>query len=518
MSTTVRRWAGSLVGFGRAAGRRIAAVTGPVRRHRGTRRTGRAVVILVATLAGLVGGMLLAGPSSGDVGPFEAKFALTPAWSGGTDVQLPPLGAVWFDSHYGPVRLTVRLDSLDQNRTLALASSPDALAEASRTVVDDVRSGIIHAVIRHVVAGLLGALLVAVFVLRTPRRVAVSAGLAVAVMAATATVAVTTFRPESVEEPTYRGLLTNAPAVIGDAQEITSQFGRYRDQLQRLVNNVSKLYGTVSTLPAYQPTAGTVRVLHISDLHLNPVAWPLVTAVVRQYAIDVVIDTGDINDWGSPPESAYVDAIGDLGVPYVYVQGNHDSQLTATAVARQPNAVVLDDQIATVNGLTIAGIGDPRFTPDKRDADAEEPDADPVRESGRQLATTVTAAGVPVHLALVHDPVAAEPLNGVVPLVLAGHHHERKVSTMEQLPDRPATRLMVQGSTGGAGLRGLENEEPTSLQMSILYFGPQQALGAYDEITIGGTGRTDVTIQRKILDPEDQPQPSPSGTPSSSPR
>ena len=140
-----------------------------------------------------------------------------------------------------------------------------------------------------------------------------------------------------------------------------------------------------------------------------------------------------------------------------------------------------------------------------------------MRTSGQHLAATIATTGVPVHLAIVHDPVAAEPLNGVVPLVLAGHRHQREVTVMDRRPGKPATRLMIEGSTGGAGLRGLEKDEPTSLQMSILYFGPQRVLRAYDDITIGGTGRTDVTIQRQVLNP-DQPQPGPSLSPSGSPR
>jgi protein-tyrosine-phosphatase/DNA-binding MarR family transcriptional regulator len=361
------------------------------------------MAVVAATLVGVVGGVLLAGPTHSDVGPFEAQFALTPSWSGGTEVQIPPLGAMEFASHHGPVHLTVRLDALDQERTFALASDPNGLAEASRTAVEDVRTGIIRLVIRDAVAGLIGALLVAAFVLRRARRVAIVSGLAVAVMAASGAVAVGTFRPESVEEPTYRGLLSNAPAVIGDAQQITDQFGKYRDQLQRLVNNISKLYGAVSTLPVYQPTPGAVRVLHVSDLHLNPVAWPLIAAVVRQYAIDVVVDTGDINDWGSPPESAYVDAIGTLGVPYVYVRGNHDSQVTATAVAKQPNAVVLDDRVATIAGLTIAGIADPRFTPDKP---ATRQAGDPAHDRGvdRWCGTARPGEGG-THLATDVDPL-----------------------------------------------------------------------------------------------------------------
>ena len=55
------------------------------------------------------------------------------------------------------------------------------------------------------------------------------------------------------------------------------------------------------------------------------------------------MDTGDITDHGTKAENKFVEEIGTLGVPYVFVRGNHDSKTTQQAVARQKNAVVLDD-------------------------------------------------------------------------------------------------------------------------------------------------------------------------------
>jgi predicted phosphodiesterase len=248
--------------------------------------------------------------------------------------------------------------------------------------------------------------------------------------------------------------------------------------------------------------------------------------VVEQFDIDMVVDTGDINDWGSEPESSYVDAIAALRVPYVYIRGNHDSAATAAAVARQPNATVLDNTVTEIDGLTIAGISDPRFTPDKT-ADG----AASVEGTGESLAATIRVAGRPVHFAMVHDPIAAEPLAGVVPVVLAGHRHEREVTRIDQkdgkIPPQGRTLLMVEGSTGGAGLRGLEDEKPTPLEMSVLYFDDvDKSLQAYDDITVGGTGESEVTLQRNLVRPDDKapvvrsPSPSgrsPSGSGSSSP-
>jgi predicted MPP superfamily phosphohydrolase len=469
----------------------------------------RGLLLVAVTLVGLSAGLLLAGPSHDDVGPFAAQFALTPSLGGGTEVQIPPLGALELATHDGPAHLTVRLDSLDQKRTLALATNPKGISEASQGAVADVQRGVTRLVFQSAGAAMLGALVLSALVYRDSRRVAICTGLALLTLAVSGGIAVLTFRPSSVEEPRYQGLLSNAPAVIGDARKIASNFGQYRDELQRLVNNVSKLYGTVSQLPVFEPTPGTLRVLHISDLHLNPAAWSIISTVVKQYGINVVIDTGDIDDWGTQMESSFVDSIGSLGVPYVYIRGNHDSALTAAAVARQPNAIVLENQVRTVQGLTIAGIGDPRFTPDKATRPpgaAGHQEADVVEASGEKLAATIKAFdskagggnGERVNVALVHDPASAGALDGTVPLVLAGHLHARSVSTMPKLPGEQTTTLMVEGSTGGAGLRGLEGEAPTPLEMSVLYFDAQHAVQAYDEITLGGTGQTEVSIQRHL--------------------
>ncbi len=73
------------------------------------------------------------------------------------------------------------------------------------------------------------------------------------------------------------------------------------------------------------------------------------------------------------------------------------------------------------------------------------------------------------------------------------------------------TRLLVEGSSGGAGLRGLEKEEPTPLTMSVLYFDETHALKAYDDIQLGGTGEQNVTMQRNLVGKdEEEPTTNPS--------
>ncbi|MEO3781350.1 metallophosphoesterase [Micromonospora sp. B11E3] len=467
------------------------------------RRIGVAAAVLAIALAGVVLGTFAGGRMHTDIGPFRAELTLAPALRGGTTVDIPPLGALQLHSHDGPTHLTVALGALDQRRTEALIDDPASISRASQSAVTDVRNGVMRLGLRTVGMTLLVTLLLAALVFRDTRRTAWAGGLALLVTVGSLGAAASTLRPQAIEEPRYEGLLVNAPAIVGDARRIANDYTKYAEQLQRLVGNVSQLYTTVSALPVYEPAPGTTRVLHVSDMHLNPTGWQLIRTVVEQFGIDVVIDTGDITDWGSEPEASFVGSIGLLKKPYVYIRGNHDSARTAAAVAQQPNAIVLDNSTTTVAGLTIAGIGDPRFTPDKNTSPAGSgltPQvADQVITTGTKLATTIRESPKPVNIALVHDPASAGPLSGVCPLVLAGHTHARQVSKLPEVPGQPPTQLMVEGSTGGAGLRGLEGEKPTPLTMTVLYLDQNKLLQAYDDITVGGTGQAQVNLERHIV-------------------
>jgi predicted phosphodiesterase len=508
---------------------RCSALIGRVGRNRWTRRVRVAAMVALVSIGGVIIGTMLFAHTNLDVGPFRAEMSLSPSFRGGTEIDIPPLGSLHLRSHDGPIHLKVDLGSLDQNRTEALIDQPGGISAAGEHAVDDVRTGVMRLGVRTLGIGVLSALVLAALIFRNVRRVAAAGVTALVVTGGSFGVAAATLRPDSIAEPRYEGLLVNAPSVVGDARKIADNYGKYADQLQQIVNNVSRVYTTVSALPSYEPAGNTTRILHVSDLHLNPSAWGLIRTVVKTFDIDAVVDTGDDVDWGSAAETSYVSSISALDVPYIYVRGNHDSSAIQSAVAKQKNAVVLDNTITTVDGLTIAGIGDPEFTPDKNTTEpAEDPATSPLLQSGQQLADTVRGHDKRVDFAMVHDPAMAPPLSGVVPLVLAGHLHHREVSILPA-PAAPSpssspspvvsvpasqisspTRLMVEGSTGGAGLRGLETDKPTPLELSVLYFDENHNLKAYDDIQLGGTGESNVEMQRNVIGADDDVLPSPS--------
>ncbi len=457
--------------------------------------------MMLVALVGIVLGVLLGGHTTHKVGPFESSFILTPAFQGDTVVGIPPLGALTLDSHDGPVRLNVTLDRLRQADARRLLDKPAGLKDIGDQAAHDVRGALLTLALRTSLAALLGALALGLLVFRSLRRALLTGAMSLVLLGATGGVAALTWDPAALREPTYSGLLTNAPALIGNARDITARFDIYRRELASLVTNVSRLYAAASTLSAYQPDSATIRVLHVSDLHLNPSAWGVINSIVKQFKIDVIVDTGDLTDHGSAAETGFADEIGKLGVPYVTIRGNHDSAQIMAAVARQRDAVVLDGTEHEVAGVAFAGIGDPRFTPDKDTREAKSDDS--VVAAGEALAADARGFPRTPDVFLVHDPKTAGPLAGLAPLVLAGHLHKRSVRHLDG-----ATLLLVQGSTGGAGLRGVEKERPTPLECSVLYLdADSHHLRAYDNITLGGLGESTVTIDRTVVDPTERSTP-----------
>jgi predicted MPP superfamily phosphohydrolase len=479
---------------------------------------------IVAVIAvGLVGGalgVLLGGHAETAIGPADVGLALHAAWTGDTVVNVPPLGTLRLDTHDGPLRIVAQIDQIRPERAQRLLENPNGFETLTAQIGGQVRHGIVVLAVKSTLAAAACAGLTGLIVFRSWRRACGAALTAVTGIALAAGLAGLTFDPQSIAEPRYSGLLSSAPSVVGDAKSIVRRFEEYRAQLARLVGNLSRLYAASSTLPTYEPDPTTVRVLHVSDIHLGPTAWTVIRSVSRQFQVQAIVDTGDLTDHGSRPESRYIEQIESLQVPYVFVRGNHDSRDTQKAVDRQKNAVVLDGGLKEVAGLTIYGIGDPRFTPDKTTRDDERGAADMSAE-GQRVAGLLRTAGVTPDIVAVHDPNEGQAFDGVAPLVLSGHAHQRSTRLLPT-----GTRLFVQGSTGAAGLRGLEHEQPTPIQMSILYFNRvTHRLQAWDDIQLGGLGLSSAQITRTLekspdraIKPSQPPPASPGGaSPSGSP-
>ncbi|MBX6384529.1 MAG: metallophosphoesterase [Microbispora sp.] len=496
-----------------------------------TRVSVRVFAIVLAAVIGGWLGMTFGAKVDTPVGPADVGMSLAPSWSGETVIDVRPLGTLSFDTHNAPVRLDLRIEAVHPEVAEEIIKDPRWGDRLPSTIEADVMSGLRSLAVRAVLFAVAAGFLTGLVAFRRLSRAAWTAAGSLAMVVVIGGVSALTFNPRSIVEPRYTGLLTGVPSLIGSAQSIVSKFSEYRGQLAKLVTNVSQLYEAGSNLPIFDPDPGTIRVLHVSDLHINPLAWSVIKSLKDQFKADLIIDTGDISDHGTKAENEFVKEIGSLGVPYVYVRGNHDSMTTQRAVGKQKNTIVLDGAAAKVKGLTIYGIGDPRFTPDKS-VQAEGDESKMLVDLGRanaaklvpggwsKSAPTPPAGEIAADIVAVHDPTVGRGLSGYVPLVLSGHVHARST---ELLPS--GTRLMIQGSTGGAGLRGLEHDEPTPLTASVLYIGKKShRLEAWDDITVGGLGEQWIQAERHIepdpgrtISPESPQAPSPTATGSGSP-
>ena len=226
---------------------------------------------------------------------------------GGTEVDIPPLGSLHLDSHDGPIHLKVDLGSLDQERTEALIDDPTAISAAGQTAVDDVTNGVLRLGLRA-----LGA---AIATRAAARRADLPqhppGGLVRRAGAGGHRRQPGAWRPAPCGRTRSASRATRACWSTRPRWSVTRGGSRTTTAGTPTSSSSSSATSAGSTppsrrLPVYEPAGNTTRILHVSDLHLNPAAWGLIRTVVQQFDIDAVVDTGDIVDWGSSAETGYV--------------------------------------------------------------------------------------------------------------------------------------------------------------------------------------------------------------------
>ncbi|MGO1389905.1 metallophosphoesterase [Brachybacterium alimentarium] len=483
-------------------------------RRRRRRRNARILHVTTTALVAILGaivGIMLVPATRDDIGPLTASVHLKPSLSSETVMLLPPVGEVSFDTHTAPVRIEARVQGVDIAKAEALFYSDTGFSELTETAPEAITAAAAKNATLNALFAAAGAGLAVGLTFRRVRRALVAGGCTVALVGVSVVATSVTFKPESLYQPKFDGLLTQATYIADLGQATAADYQSYRSTLAEFVGQVSALYIAADSLPVGLDQENLLTVLHVSDIHDNPQAYDVIEQLNSQFAIDLVIDTGDIVSWGTPVETQQLSVIGELDVPYVFVAGNHDGAAAEAKIAEQPNATVVQNEVVTVAGLRIAGIGDPRFAADDdSDAGGWEAGTEAMAASGFQLGDTITAYDeehpeAPVDLALMHDPTQPQGLEGRVPLVLSGHMHTSKV---ELDRDGSGTDWFTVGSTGGALASGgvapvLQGDDPLDLTARMLYFDKStRRLVAYDDIVMGGLGLVSVSIQRSQMPPE----------------
>lgn len=446
------------------------------------RSLGPRMRVLLFALMGALGGMIvfcLAGAGSFSVGPAQISVQALPALDGQTILDLPPLGAVEASTHWVPLTLKLTVQRVSVEALERYVSSGITTKELLAELESSARNAVPVLIVRILLLGLLGGLLVAGLI--RPKwptaSIPILAGTLTPLLLLGATAF--SFNKNALSEPTLTGTLSSAPQLLGPLEEIPQRFDKFRDQLDEVGTTAFSVYRFLSELSPIPTDA--VRVLHISDLHLNPVGYDLALNVAQSFKVKAVIDTGDTTAEGTPAETVFLDAANRLEVPYIWVRGNHDSKATQEAVAALPNGQVLDEAVIDVEGITFAGFGDPTFTPGRSIEQTTDEQEKTKERYADEVLSKVRSLPEEPDVVLVHDRAIAKSLEGDVPLVLAGHGHrfDRR--------ERKGTLFLSVGSTGGAGLESLSPESTNPRALQVLYFHPlTHRLLAVDRIDVRG--------------------------------
>ena len=390
--------------------------------------------------------------------------------------------------------------------------SASSLQPTEAELADAVRSAAVQLGIRVLVGSLMtAALLLVAYVLvrhRRPRRWLFVSTLTAAVLSTLVIAAsmAATYRVD--RQPTFAttGVLTAVQSNLDILDDVEARSAQVAPYLRNLV----VLSGALQEKYADQAPEREValRVLLVSDIH-GANYYPLMRSIVEEARIDVVVDTGDIVNFGSRAEldaSDLREGIASLEVPYVFVRGNHDARAeldyeVVDAIAAVPNAYVLQpspDRYTELDlgGLRIAGFNDPRYFGDSGAGSAE------AQVPARERFLAAFAERRPVDLLVGHEPWAVRDVPDVG-VAVHGHMHS---------PDLEGHRVQAGTFTGGGPFSHFRESQPgeelsgqpyafdvltfgTDCRLSTLmryqYQNIVQGRPAYDDIALVNGARVD---------------------------
>jgi predicted phosphodiesterase len=465
----------------------------------------------IALAAALLSLALMAAAVRGeyDLGPGKVEIGLRPQLNGTTVVSIPPFGSIEAATHLSPVEVVLSPTSVDTYSAEALVESRPTQDALVATLRADLIEALKKYALRLLLGGLVaGALVAAIARVRSPWELAIALGAAVFAPLGLYLGAFAGYNPDAFRQPTLTGAISRSPELLGPVQQFGQRFNALRTELDEIGGITFQLYQFLAEQDPIPTDA--IRVLHISDLHLNPVGYDVAQLVADRFDVEAVIDSGDATAEGSPLEVGFLDRITGFDVPYLFIRGNHDSSVTQEAVASKPNARIVDGTVTEVGGLKIFGVGDPLFTPDKQ---VEQPTTDEQKQAKRAFSRTVEeqfeALEETPDLVVIHDKLAASRLYGDVPLIIHGHEHRWSAG------EEDGTVILGVGSTGAAGLKSLAPESDSTIALQVLYFDREgHTLLGYDRIDVRGP-QQQFLLKRTIVAPEDleEEPPEPAASP-----
>lgn len=448
-----------------------------------------AAIILIAVLMGLFFIQLFAEVSFNYYSfSFNLRTRLAP--EGRTVVAIPPVGQLIIKSHQTPWQLIITLSEIDPAKLEQQLNSIPPKEQWLPTFQREAGRAVLTLFLLSALYGLIGsaAALLALRVHPSEKRFLyglLASFLSVALLIGGT---VLTFQKDALKRPSFQGVLSAAPWAMNLINMGLNNIEAIGNNLKKVSQDLPRLYRQADQIRNMAALESDVTILHVSDIHNNPAAYDFIAELVNNFGVRFIIDTGDLTDYGTAVEAEIIPRIAKLGVPYVFVPGNHESPLILERLKRLRSVWVLSSGVYRIYGFSIAGRADPAAYSYNSDV-APEP---AMQAAAEKLAAQVLSRSEPPEIVAVHQRDLAEELIGKVPVILHGHNHRYSL-TREQ-----GTVISNAGTTGAAGLRGL-TKEGVPYSASILYWkkddSGQLRLQAVDSIKINGL-KGKLTIDR----------------------
>jgi predicted phosphodiesterase len=452
----------------------------------------RGLAYLLVVLLGAAAGLLALGTVTVARGPVGPGRVAVRAHLGDsrTELRLPPLGQISAATHGMPVTLTAQVDevSIEQLQDVLGTDAPgDRLEEEVAADIEPLlRAFAWRALAVAAVAGALAGALV-------PRRrwthALAGSGGAILIVALLLGGAWRGYDADAFDKARFEGPLERAPALVATVRKHVDDISDVRKRVEVLGAQVADLYSVAGSHVGGPVAGDEIRILHISDIHSNPLGLEVARRLAEHFNVAAVLDTGDLTSFGLPLESRLGEMVAAMKVPYLLVPGNHDSTENRRALDTVENVRLLDGTVTEVAGIRILGIGDPTFTATNETSAAE---AAAIKRAAAPSVTAQVRALRPDVLA-VHDALLGEASQGQVPLIVAGHNHKSTAAR------KNGTLVLTVGSTGAAGLGSFTVDTSAPYKAQLLHFvdGDLVALDRIDLHGVGGAFR----LERQLVPP-----------------
>lgn len=428
----------------------------------------RLAIVALVVLATLGAGLIALTSYSADrrLSIGEIRLSVDPGHRGALDIYVPLLDwGARFDAVRLPARLQIDLRTVDRAAVARLAGGEELDVDMVRDDADDaVASYIVRLLVLVLAAALAGGGLVALAV-RGRLRPRLGVTLAVAALTAVAgTAMVYLLLPPrgSIDNPEYYANGPDLPLALR-VERATESSRTLSEELNSQLVGLARLVSLPAERQGLDPLP---RLTVASDLHDNLLAVP---TLERAAARGPILFAGDLTNSGTPLEARLARRIVRIGRPFVFVSGNHDSDVLLRRLARD-GAIVLTERgrvladgrlgevVVRVGDLRVAGYGDPFLR--RRDDDYRargEPNATESQRAAFGDWLRPLIGGVDV--VMVHSPglardavemLRADPPEAPIAIV-TGHTHRQALQTSENLVE-------LNGGTVGGG--NLDADQP----------------------------------------------------------